>query len=963
MKGLGRGISYGTAPLGLAFGVPNIKEGIEEGDVSKTFVGTGETLGGLYSLREIIRRLPAKSRSTAILKAINKGLDYIPGGKLTRTLSKKRLPGEQTFRDNPSLAVPSLVGLYGGEQAIDQMADVSRGKPPDAMVQEIANIFNVSPEALQPQRVVTQEPSEEEKAENLRLARLDSYEQADDRTGLKVNVPELETETVDEQAALTDDSPDSDDKDIPIIADNTVDTTETEEKEDITTNQEVEKTVEQDQDPRQKIVSDTVAELDNMDLTISTGDGTDINNPKIVVGEDLPEEESKIEPFSQKNMQATFDRLKKVDDPVQLILESNMNVEDYEDAAVKYKQNALISMKLLKDFEAENPRNKMTWDQYRNKFKIDARDETKDFILLKFGLGLMSARTDLPGFSGFMDILGRVGAQSVDELQQVYQAERARQQRLRENFAQYEMQLENNVRADKVNMLNSQLRIFNDLNNSLMNLNIKKIDNDFQLNLEQMRLEADLKQKLMDMKAEMAKTNIEITKDLMEAADLNPETADKYTILFSQNNFLRGTHMLTGMSKDGKIQFVDSKLYEDKDKNVFIGDGSARNFIPTYIHNNRVDRAVEVYEDELKELNKQINQENAKLITVTVDGKEQVLTDELFQKFKDTEQFKDIDEDRLNNNITTVEKIKELKRDKFTVAGNIVQLEDIRFKKDNTSNPRKEEIPSWMRGALTSANLALGQTGEILALMDYAQAKNDTSLTGFRGRIAELFLNLKDVVNATDQEAVSIDDINSEITNKAMSNLISENVKIVDAKGNETIITVEEIMKRAEKAGVKDSLFGTNSNLYKNIEKKAESFIQDGSKLSDATKRAIQTRLRVLETVLTFQLANALKEQDRLTEKNIEEARKLLNLFGFTGPGGVRNRVLATQKTIKERFISNVRNAHSSGMKESEINNLAEQIYYEVKQEHLNKRVANYLKVPEKNIISIQEELQKSIGE
>ena len=239
----------------------------------------------------------------------------------------------------------------------------------------------------------------------------------------------------------------------------------------------------------------------------------------------------------------------------------------------------------------------------------------------------------------------------------------------------------------------------------------------------------------------------------------------------------------------------------------------------------------------------------------------------MFQKFKDTEQFKDIDEDRLNNNITTVEKIKELIRDKFTVAGNIVQLEDIRFKKDNTSNPRKEEIPSWMRGALTSANLALGQTGEILALMDYAQAKNDTSLTGFRGRIAELFLNLKDVVNATDQEAVSIDDINSEITNKAMSNLISENVKIVDAKGNETIITVEEIMKRAEKAGVKDSLFGTNSNLYKNIEKKAESFIQDGSKLSDATKRAIQTRLRVLETVLTFQLANALKEQDRLTEK------------------------------------------------------------------------------------------------
>ena len=252
MKGLGRGISYGTAPLGLAFGVPNIKEGIEEGDVSKTFVGTGETLGGLYSLREIIRRLPAKSRSTAILKAINKGLDYIPGGKLARTLSKKRLPGEQIFRDNPSLAVPSLIGLYGGEQAIDQIADVSRGKPADATLQEVANIFNVSPEVLQPQRVVKQEPSEEEKEANLQKASLRTYEDADDRTGLTVNVPK--TETVDEQAALTDESPDGEDKDIPIIADDTVDTAETEEKEDITANQEVDKSVEQELDPRQQIV-------------------------------------------------------------------------------------------------------------------------------------------------------------------------------------------------------------------------------------------------------------------------------------------------------------------------------------------------------------------------------------------------------------------------------------------------------------------------------------------------------------------------------------------------------------------------------------------------------------------------------------------------------------------------------------------------------------------------------------
>ena len=963
-KALGIG-GKGLLGLGGAFGLSgssNLEEGIRTGDASEMYSGTAETVGGIYALTELLKRLGGKTKAGKAVRGIGQLLENVPGGQSFKKLVKNKLPFQETVT-KPYVFAPLAATNLAAEQAIEETID--KGKPPTQTYMDLLrisgrdqNMFKVDPRFLEPQPVV-QEQSEEEKEANLQKASLRTYEDADDRTGLTVNVPK--TETVEKQAALTDEAPDGDNKDIPIIADDTVDTTGTEEKEDITANQEVDKSVEQELDPRQQIVADTVSELDNMDLTISTGDGTDVKNPKIVVGENLPEEESKIEPFSQKNIDATFDRLKKVDDPVQLILESNMNVEDYEDAAVKYKQNALISMKLLKDFEAENPRNKMTWDEYRNKFDIDAKDETKDFILLKFGLGLMSARTDLPGFSGFMDILGRVGAQSVDELQQVYQAERARQQRLRENFAQYEMQLENNVRADKVNMLNSQLRIFNDLNNSLMNLNLKKIDNDFELNKTQMELEADLKKELMKIKADMAETNIEITKDLMEKADLNATTADKYTILFSPNNFLRGTHMLTGMSTDGKTQFVDSKLYEDKDRNVFIGDGSARNFIPTYIHNDRVNRLVEVEENKIKELNEQINQENAKLITVTVGGKQEVLTADLYEKFKNTPQFANIDETRLNNNIRTVQKIKDLQGQKFTVAGNIVQLKDIKFEKDNTSNPRKEEIPSWMRGALTSANLALGQTGEILALMDYAQAKNDTSITGFRGRIAELFLNLKDVVNATDQEAVSIDDINSEITNKAMSDLIGK--KVVDAKGNETIITVDEIMKRAEKAGVKDSLFGTNSNLYKNIEKKAESFIKDGSKLSDATKRAIQTRLRVLETVLTFQLANALKEQDRLTEKNIEEARKLLNLFGFTGPGGVRNRVLATQKTIKERFISNVRNAHASGMKEAEINNLAEQIFYEVKQEHLNKRVAKYLKVPEKNIISIQEELQKSIGE
>ena len=965
-KGLNIG-GKGLLGLGGAFGLTgssNLEEGLRTGDASEIFTGATETAGGIYALTELLKRLGGKTKAGKAVRGIGELLENVPGGQSFKKLVKNKLPFQETVT-KPYVFAPLAATNLAAEQAIEETID--KGKPPTQTYLDLLglsgrdqNMFKVDPRFLKPQPVV-QEQSEEEKAKNLQKASLVSYEDADDRTGLTVNVPK--TETVEEQAALTDELPDGEDTDIPIIADGTVETAETEEKEDITANQEVDKSVEQELDPRQKIVSDTVSELDDMDLTISTGDGTDVNNPKIVVGENLPEEESKIEPFSQKNMQATFDRLKEVDSPVDLIIESSMDVNTYEDAATKYKENALISMKLLKDFEAQNPRTKLTWDEYRNKFDINARDETKDFILLKFGLGLMSARTDLPGFSGFMDILGRVGAQSVDELQQVYQAERARQQRLRENFAQYQMQLEQQVRADKVNMLNSELGVFNNLNNSLMQLNLKKIDNDFQLNIKQMELEADLKEKLLESKVKLAELNTEITKDIMEANDLDPATANQYTNLFNTDNLLGGTHYQTAMSKDGLTQFIDSNYYERVDKNgkksFTIESGLQKNFIPIQVHNGRALALIGDLNKELQNIDQNIAQKEKQLITVTVGGKQEVLTADLYEKFKNTPQFANIDEKRLNNNIIKLEEIKELKNSKFSVAGKIVQIEDSIYTTENSSPPRKEEVPSWMRGALTSANLAIGQTNEILALADYAEGKGDKAILGFRGRIAEMFLNLKDIANIGDQDAIGIEQINSEILNASLSEIMGE--EIYDDKNNVVgRVDAAEIMKRAQN---KKLFVKEDSAFLKALEKKAEGYIQDGSTLSDAQKRAIQTRLRVLETVLTFQLANALKQQDRLTEKNIEEARKLMNLYGFTGPGGVRNRVLATQKTIKERYIANIRDAWSAGMKEAEIKSLSENIFNLVKQENLNKRVAKYLKVPEKNIISIQEELQKSIGE
>ena len=74
------------------------------------------------------------------------------------------------------------------------------------------------------------------------------------------------------------------------------------------------------------------------------------------------------------------------------------------------------------------------------------------------------------------------------------------------------------------------------------------------------------------------------------------------------------------------------------------------------------------------------------------------------------------------------------------------------------------------------------------------------------------------------------------------------------------------------------------------------------------------TRAARIETNLKYAYANALKDTDRLTEKNLEDAAKVTNIFGFiTSPKKVKEQFFQLAKDADERFVTQVRRAQASG--------------------------------------------------
>lgn len=102
----------------------------------------------------------------------------------------------------------------------------------------------------------------------------------------------------------------------------------------------------------------------------------------------------------------------------------------------------------------------LDFDEFYKKFNQmagrDVPDASKDFILLKLGLNMMSGRTDQQGFAGFLDIAGRAGVTAVDELQKLYELEKNKRESMALKYLDYEDTMKNHLDTQKIEILNAK---------------------------------------------------------------------------------------------------------------------------------------------------------------------------------------------------------------------------------------------------------------------------------------------------------------------------------------------------------------------------------------------------------------------------------------------------------------------------------------------------------------------------
>ena len=102
------------------------------------------------------------------------------------------------------------------------------------------------------------------------------------------------------------------------------------------------------------------------------------------------------------------------------------------------------SIEEIKDRMAN--KDKQTFEQFYQEFRqragMDVPQNDINYIIMKMGLAMMSAKTYDSGASGFLEILGQAGGQAVEEAYKIYQQERELQQNLVGNFMKYERELD-----------------------------------------------------------------------------------------------------------------------------------------------------------------------------------------------------------------------------------------------------------------------------------------------------------------------------------------------------------------------------------------------------------------------------------------------------------------------------------------------------------------------------------------
>ena len=93
---------------------------------------------------------------------------------------------------------------------------------------------------------------------------------------------------------------------------------------------------------------------------------------------------------------------------------------------------------------------------------------------------------------------------------------------------------------------------------------------------------------------------------------------------------------------------------------------------------------------------------------------------------------------------------------------------------------------------------------------------------------------------------------------------------------------------------------------FGSIDSQFKKIMSEMNMFRDETTAANLERLAINETVLTYALANSLKDKDRLTQKDIQMAQKLVNVFPFFRGSG---QVVRSLEAVNERILGDIRSS------------------------------------------------------
>ena len=476
----------------LVKGVEEAKEGIKDQDVSKTASGLGYAYPSALlmapttkyarqvnpQITDFLGKLPQAKKATTVIKMLEKGIGRLPGAKFV----EKR-------------PLTTLFGLVAGvplaEQVIDDVID--KDKKADTFVEEIfdqdVNLFNaggIVNMAIPRYRTGGLNEGEfggvptgelvipgENKTVKMIDPNIPASQQLDDTIGLKVP---------------------------------------SEKKEEATPK------------PENKKIENIPQEVPSV-LSINKN----LNKKNISSGAPfLPED---VREVSNTFQSIILDQLKQDKPSLGMFLAKknldNVLMKKQFDMLQEAKQDLINKTGSLPDFE-----------EYYERFRQRAGDAvpqaSKDFILLKLGLNLMSGRSDMPGFAGALDIASRAGNLAIDEMTTMYNLEREERAALATHFMGLEKDLEDNLDEREKSLLVQEMNLIE---------NITKTASGDLTNI-------------LDYKAKLA-DSIDKVNELQRKANEVKYTVSDSAILLprNDNSFLGRGFVKTAKNKFGQVLF------------------------------------------------------------------------------------------------------------------------------------------------------------------------------------------------------------------------------------------------------------------------------------------------------------------------------------------------------------------------------------------------------------------------